>query len=66
MPVMPGAPVADPASGCGHRGTGGGDRPGGICASCVAHDDRCLIAAAYAALQPLAPSLRPLGPGGSA
>jgi len=38
----------------------------GICASRIARDDRDLIAAAYAALQALAPSLRPLGPGGSA
>jgi hypothetical protein len=36
----------------------------GICTRCAARRDRDLIPAAYAALCALAPSLRPLGPGG--
>jgi hypothetical protein len=37
-----------------------------LCASCAQRPDRELIAAAYANLRVLLPSLRPLGPGGSA
>ena len=38
----------------------------GICTQCAARHDRDLIAATFAALRPLMPSLRPIGPGGSA
>jgi hypothetical protein len=38
---------------------------GGICTRCATRHDRDLIAAAYATLRALAPSLRPLAPGGS-
>jgi hypothetical protein len=38
----------------------------GICTRCAAVPDRDLIVAAYAALRAVAPSLQPLGPGGTA